>query len=315
MAIESTGLFISHCMAFMNPVDLIQIYCLVSIVTICIARLVPVTQERLLGYGARGQPPMSMKGNSNATSKVLDAIAAIDVPHRWFCHFYVLSFSSSLFWLVQIVSRGRLLRLVDNVVPPRPAVTPVEGSLLSVFLMLLHSARRLVESCTFSYRSTSRMWIGHYAFGLTFYLAVNLATWVEGVRPLLVDDMSHLDWIDFLTQSKIIVGLMLFWTASLLQHVAHAHLAALPKYSVPHHWLFKRLIAPHYTAECVLYLGLSMIAAPDGHMANTLLLWVVLLSAVNLGITADGTKKWLLQKFREQKSEIQSRYRLVPGLW
>lgn len=51
-------------------------------------------------------------------------------------------------------------------------------------LMLIQGLRRLYECLAFSRPSSAQMWIGHWAFGIWYYLSVNVALWVEGSRML-----------------------------------------------------------------------------------------------------------------------------------
>lgn len=49
-------------------------------------------------------------------------------------------------------------------------------------LMLAQGVRRLYESLFIMRPSTSSMWILHWALGLTFYAAMGIAVFVEGIR-------------------------------------------------------------------------------------------------------------------------------------
>ncbi|KAK1476226.1 3-oxo-5-alpha-steroid 4-dehydrogenase [Colletotrichum abscissum] len=84
----------------------------------------------------------------------------------------------------------------------------------------------------------------------------------------------------------------------------------LKKYSLPEEGLFRYLICPHYTCECLIYLGLAMIAAPKGYMVNRTLMGALWFIVANLGTTADGTKQWYAQKFGAEK--VASKWRMIP---
>lgn len=94
------------------------------------------------------------------------------------------------------------------------------------------------------------------------------------------------------------------------QHKCHKHLASLKKYSLPEQGLFRYLICPHYTCECLIYLGLAMIAAPKGYVVNRTLMGALWFIVANLGTTADGTKQWYAQKFGAEK--VASKWRMIP---
>lgn len=53
-------------------------------------------------------------------------------------------------------------------------------------LMLLQGLRRLYECMYFTKPSSAQMWVGHWAFGVWFYISVNIAVWVEGIRKFKV---------------------------------------------------------------------------------------------------------------------------------
>lgn len=101
--------------------------------------------------------------------------------------------------------------------------------------------------------------------------------------------------------------------ASGLQHDCHAYLASLKKYTLPEHPAFSLALCPHYFAECLIYVALSIIAAPSGHFINRTIFCALIFVTINLGVTADGTKTWYEQKFG--KDTVGSRARMVPLLY
>jgi len=152
------------------------------------------------------------------------------------------------------------------------------------------------------------MWVGHYLIGLAFYFFTNFALLLDGI------DWSNMDRLNSNGGRKII-SLLFFVLASYSQLMSHYYLSKLEKYTLPDNQGFKYLIAPHYTAECVLYASLAAIAAPPGQFVNWNLCCAFIFVVVNLGVTADGTKRWMLTKFPDQSSEIQRRWKLVPFFW
>lgn len=62
------------------------------------------------------------------------------------------------------------------------------------------------------------------------------------------------------------------------------------------HWGFGRVACPHYTCEAVLYLALALLFASSrggNGTAGLLAVWV----AVNLGVTAEKTRRWYRQRW------------------
>lgn len=103
---------------------------------------------------------------------------------------------------------------------------------------------------------------------------------------------------------------MLFILASGVQHDCHAYLASLKKYSVPEHPIFRHLVCPHYFVECLIYLALAIVAAPSGRLVNWTIMCALVFVGVNLGVTADGTKSWYMQKFGAES--MSGKWRMIP---
>lgn len=189
-------------------------------------------------------------------------------------------------------------------------------------LMLLQAARRLYESWAFAKPSKSTMWIVHWLLGQLFYVGISVAIWVEASgrflhRTLISESLGLLisvagavlqkqlrPWAMELTEDallKVAIAAPLFSFAWTSQYRCHRHLAGLKKYSLPEEGMFRYLISPHYTCECLIYLSLAIVAAPEGHLCNRTMLSALLFVAVNLGVTARGTKSWYIEKFGSDK--------------
>jgi len=118
---------------------------------------------------------------------------------------------------------------------------------------------------------------------------------------------------------------LLFILASGFQHDCHSYLASLkPKgppsgqskpseYKLPDHPAFHYLIAPHYFAECLIYVSLTIIAAPKGSWVNMTLGCALVFVLVNLGATADVTRVWYRQRFGEEG--VRGKWRMIPWMY
>lgn len=307
-------------MDILNPVYFVRSFYLACIIAILTARLLSPLRQRFLAYGARTQhtahqtPEDLRKSRTKQNShRVLDKFASIDVPHGWFTHFYILSIASSCLWMWTLFSSRNILVGHDYSIPRSRQSS--QSMFVCVTLMLIQGIRRFLE-CTKLFRpSKSRMWIGHYAFGLAFYLFTNVAVWVEGMGPISARETVFSKQSSIASSPRTYIALMGFAVASAIQLKAHSYLANLKKYTLPTQGPFSLLIAPHYTAECLIYLSLAILGAPEQRMFNRTLLCTTMLTAVNLGITAEGTKKWMLDKFLDQRKDINSRWLLIPGIW
>jgi 3-oxo-5-alpha-steroid 4-dehydrogenase 3 / polyprenol reductase len=112
---------------------------------------------------------------------------------------------------------------------------------------------------------------------------------------------------------KISVALPVFLFAWVNQYRCHAHLAGLKKYSLPDEGLFRHLVSPHYTCECLLYLSLAIAAAPQGEVANKTMLSVLFFVVVNLGLTAAGTRQWYADKFGAEA--VAQKWNMIPFIF
>ena len=105
----------------------------------------------------------------------------------------------------------------------------------------------------------------------------------------------------------------MFLVASWVQYTCHEYLAALRKYSIPHHSFFNRIVCPHYTAECFIYLALAIISAPHGRTLNASVSAGLLFVVSNLAVTADSAWNWYSEKFGQEG--VRNRWRMVPYLY
>lgn len=112
---------------------------------------------------------------------------------------------------------------------------------------------------------------------------------------------------------KTCIAVPLFLLASSIQHVCHEHLASLKKYTLPQQYWFQKVVCPHYTSECVIYVAIAIVAAPPGLWFNRTVLAGLGFVASNLGVTADSTRKWYVKKFGAEK--LAGRWRMFPYLY
>jgi 3-oxo-5-alpha-steroid 4-dehydrogenase 3 len=110
-----------------------------------------------------------------------------------------------------------------------------------------------------------------------------------------------------------LLAVPLFFLASGVQHNCHKYLASLKKYSLPEKGTFQWVLCPHYTCDCIIYLSLAIVAAPDGQILNKTISTVFLFTIVNLGITAESTRGWYAEKFGAER--IAGRWRMVPFVY
>ncbi|TVY83259.1 Polyprenol reductase [Lachnellula suecica] len=257
--------------------------------------LIPSFRSNIMNYGSRNSRnsrTISAKtpNSKTALSHALEYIAEFQVPHSWFTHYYVVSVGSSLFWGYQMFRVG--VGVDDDV-----------GA----------GGRRLYESLTLTRPSKSRMWVGLYLIGIAYYVFMGISVVVEGA-PVLNSLRPLLSLLEISTPSlKTAVAIPLFLVASAIQNDSHRYLASLKKYSLPQRGLFKHIVCPHYTSECLIYIALAIISAPPGQVFNKTVLAGLGFVVSNLGVTADSTKKWYAEKFGAEN--VKGRWRMIPYLY
>ncbi|KFY23945.1 hypothetical protein V493_05550 [Pseudogymnoascus sp. VKM F-4281 (FW-2241)] len=308
----------------MDPVQVLRNFYLLSSTLLVSFNVIPSLQQRFFKYGARatkvkdehGKPVEEPESNSRL-SQSMDLLASFGVPHSWFTHFYIASVASSVFWAIQVGRKGPFFRyladlhLDNSVNEPSMAIDQV---VLVWALMAIQGSRRLYECIALAKPSTSKMGAAPYLVGLVFYLAMGVVVWVEGIPSILANDISFQSLATMIQPSvKTIIGVPLFILGSIAQNTCHTYLASLKKYSLPEEGLFRGIISPHYTSECVIYLGLAIVGAPPGQPLNKTIATVLFFEVINLSITAESTRVWYGEKFGAKS--IEGRWRIFPYVY
>ncbi|XP_051475897.1 polyprenol reductase [Apus apus] len=198
----------------------------------------------------------------------------LQVPKRWFTHFYVVSVLWNgflLIWLFQVEflswSLPSWIQQVHYTLGRDSQTEDTDSehfsALLVLLLLWLHSCRRLAECLWTSVFSSGVIHIVQYCFGLGYYLAVGLTvlcqmpTNIRRGRELSV----QIRWYH-------IVGVAMYIWASLHQHRCLVILANLRKsksgkvvslsHSVPFGDWFETVSCPHYFAELLIYVSMAI---------------------------------------------------------
>jgi 3-oxo-5-alpha-steroid 4-dehydrogenase 3 / polyprenol reductase len=293
---------------------------------------IPILKDRFLAYGARSAVSKAEQGAASRDVKskgrspslpftygfgplnaIFDFLATFQVPHSWFVSFYCISVASSMLWEFQLLTRGFLYRNIADWTHPRHASMSLDRIALCWLVMAFQGTRRLWECIILTRPSQSKMWVFHWLAGVLFYLATGISVWIEGIPVLESTDWTFDDIQLSAPSPRVLLCLPAFLIASLVQNRAHAHLASLQKYTLPSHPAFDKIVCPHYTAECVLYLALTFLAAPQGHLVNGTILCATSFVIVNLGVTADISTAWAMEKFGEER--VKGKWRMIPGFW
>ncbi|KAH8692857.1 putative 3-oxo-5-alpha-steroid 4-dehydrogenase [Talaromyces proteolyticus] len=286
----------------------------------------PALNSRFVNYGARSSStaktqdgdstPKQPSSDATVVTSVLDRLATWQVPHRYFTHYYITLLLSSAFWINQLLTHGPAFRFVvaNTSSEHLQKSMTLRQVLLCIGLVVIQGVRRLYESFAFAKPSSSRMGVVHWLLGLSFYLGVTIAIWIEGLGAVLSNTLTLDDFrVTVVPTLKTLLFLPVFLMASGLQHDCHHYLSSLKKYTVPTHPLFTWVVSPHYTAECVIYLSLTFLAAPEGEFLNKTILCGLFFVVVNLGGTARNSQKWYKEKFGEES--IRGKWIMIPGIY
>ncbi|KAK0623428.1 hypothetical protein B0T14DRAFT_427666 [Immersiella caudata] len=303
-----------------SPAQWCQVFYALTTAGVLVTAGVPREARSLLAdYGAR-KAPGQQQGQQTPEGKqgqdwLVRLVAAVtswgQVPHSWFNAFYGLSVACSIFWLVQFLGNGSILKAIALRQADTPEPSATRTQVAAVWgMMLLQGARRIYEHAVVMRPSKSTIWFVHWFLGLGFYLVLSVAIWVEGSSAILHGDVAESDGSSLL---KISIALPAFLFAWVNQYRCHAHLAGLKKYSLPDEGLFRHLVSPHYTCECLLYLSLAIAAAPQGEVANKTMLSVLFFVLVNLGLTASSTRQWYANKFGAEA--VVRRWNMIPFIF
>ncbi|KAL2074684.1 hypothetical protein VTL71DRAFT_8463 [Oculimacula yallundae] len=295
----------------MDPALLCKTFFFLGIAVDLGGTFIPSFRQHIMTYGSRGIGQSNQAKTKDTTPQsLIEYVASIQVPHTWFTHYYVVSVASSIFWAFQIYTRGPAFEFLLSYAHPRTSMT-VNQAFLAWLFMAMQGTRRLYESLTFTKPSQSRMWIGLWLIGSAYYVFMGVSVWIEGIVALSHNGLSSLEFRP--PSIRTCIAASIFFLASSIQHQCHKHLASLEKYTLPHHYWFRRVVCPHYTSECAIYLAIAFIAAPPGQVFNKTVFMGLGFVASNLGVTADATRKWYVRKFGAEK--LDNRWRMIPYLY
>ncbi|XP_070765530.1 polyprenal reductase [Enoplosus armatus] len=212
-------------------------------------------------------------GKTKQNLKRDDWLRVFDVPKRWFWHFYAISVGWNgllLALYLKFIFQHRsypswLTGTLDILtgVPSPDSQVPQLSTLLVQLLLCVHSLRRLLECLFVSVFSDGAIHLVQYVFGVWYYVVLGLTVLCsdrlgKGTGSLLY----QLDWFH-------VAGNALFIVASLMQHQSMVLLARLRTgksgtvetlaHRVPKGGWFELVSCPHYFAELLIYVSLSLV--------------------------------------------------------
>ncbi|KAH8663667.1 3-oxo-5-alpha-steroid 4-dehydrogenase-like protein [Tricladium varicosporioides] len=299
-----------------DPVQICRIFFTLGTAVDLGGIFIPSFRENIMNYGSRKDIREKRNVDENNFTKLIRYLATFQVPHSWFTHYYLVSVMSSIFWAVQAYNNGPVFTFLASYSKPKSATVTLSHVLLAWAMMSVQGVRRLYESLAFTKPSQAQMWIGLWIIGMAYYVVMGVAVWIEGIDTLCKSHSSDniLGALEFsMPAAKATTAIAIFSLGSITQFICHKHLAGLKKYSLPQHPLFRLVICPHYTSECLVYVAIAIMAAPQGYVLNRSVLAGLGFVGSNLGVTADSTKEWYSAKFGAKSME--NRWRMIPYVY
>lgn len=239
-----------------------------ALLSLLIAKL---WMPKMLQYGKYNIQSNKTRNMGN----IIDWFYELKVPHEFFSHIYVLSTALAAF-NVYFFHRY-----------------------LIVWLVLLHSLRRLAESIKITnWGEKSKIHITHYLVGIWFYFFLNISIMLQLLKAYETFTVKSSSLIT-------LIAVVSFALASYDQLQNHIHLSKLQKYSLPTRGLFKLVACAHYLDELIIYISLAL----ADRNTNIALLQSVIWVATCLSISAINTKKYYDVKFHNFK---RPNYAFIP---
>ncbi|XP_071787043.1 polyprenal reductase-like [Asterias amurensis] len=262
----------------------------------------------LISYGkvrnvsGRGKPSKKQTWQSK-----LDKV--LDVPKRWFIHFYIVSVICNSFLLFNLISvvfyNGEMpgwyldvLRFLTNYPLQNPKASQL-SIIIVIALLLIQGVRRLYECLVISSYSNSTIHISHYILGLLFYAFAGINVVAEGPEltgKVQMDSVrqlaEQLEWFH-------VAGILMFLWATYHHHVAHKIFAGLRtghkdrSHRIPHGDWFELVSSPHYLAEILIYASLIIVLG----FQHSMIYLVFFFTLANQVFASISVHEWYRQKF------------------
>ncbi|KAK9763351.1 hypothetical protein K7432_010050 [Basidiobolus ranarum] len=289
-------------------------YVLITTSAIC-ASIFPQLRHSILDYG-------KLNEGKNVSRKYegtwIDTLRSIQVPKRWFQHFYIFGFIWNLWLILEFISWLSFSKkwFLLNILPKLDTPVEVEFSgsperaLYALLLTQVQLTRRSYEVLFVEKPSTATMHLGHYLVGLCFYLAISLSVWLEAAGNLGVYSTSvpQLSWNpSFIEVMIMLLSTMIFGYFSYRQYRCHVILSNLragssevkpgpPKYFLPRGDLFEYVTGGHYFGEIMIYFSLWLLVGLSNITMGLGFFWVF----INLSIIARETHGWYHSRFPDK---------------
>ncbi|CAH1776683.1 unnamed protein product [Owenia fusiformis] len=265
------------------------------------SNLPQVIQDLLLYGKVRGQ------------RKDVTAVRKIEIPKRFFIHFYAIGVLAQGVVLL-IVGRSYFMGVappalykgvLDYLSEPKIIRTNAVSATMVIALMFIQDARRLYECIYISVYSKGTINLLHYTLGILLYSTFGFAALAEAPKLELYQG----DFLGDIITWNHAVGLVLFIWATWHHHTAHIIFANLRKtktgavqtlqHQIPSGDWFDYVSCPHYLAECIIYFSFITIVG----YSNITMWSIVLFVWMNQYMAAMLCHDWYKKEFKKYPKE------------
>ncbi|KRY78049.1 Polyprenol reductase, partial [Trichinella pseudospiralis] len=259
----------------------------------------------------------------------------IQVPKRWFTHFYIVAVITTSYALFNVfhcyIANGLISKSLQEmlILLRKPVwsgnnfhideISPrlnEQTVLLCSILLWFHAIRRFYESAFISVYSDSKMNCWHYLLGLIYYILMPFSILVEAPKFRPNDRYVAMQSYAFMTSVQMF-GLFLFLWSSYMQHQCFLILAAARRNSlgnivshehrIIHGGWFDLVSCPHFLFEILIYLSVWFCQRMIWNVWCCVLIFVY----TNQIIAAKITHDWYRQKYSQYPKH---RTALIPTL-
>ena len=246
----------------------------------------------------------------------------LQVPKRWFIHFYVIGSSLTSLHMFTIHRRRYHMHM------HMPAHDNYSLELLPVSILLclflLHCIRRWLECIWFlSEFKQSKMHLLGYLVGVLHYIVAPYSLATATFNPILTpSQMIAIIVFIFANVEQLRIHRVFYYVKKEKMKTGNAQTQrSLPSHLA--HYLFAYICCPHYLMEIIIYVSFVLYTSGRSLGLVGMLLWVT----TNLAVVADVQYKWYYQGDKyEERSRHRSRStdiaedtsrmkRLIPFVW
>lgn len=203
----------------------------------------------------------------------------LEVPKKWFKHFYVFAVIWSTYGFVLVVLAFMFKVPIPEIVTQYLDIVALKNrqtsynataATVAMFCMLIQCWKRYYETHYLSIFSNSKMNISHYAVGYLHYFCCISAILAEAPSPFTALTVEHHSY--FMVNDiniRLIIGFAIFLWACQQQYMANVTLVNLRTnkegkiitydHKIPTGGLFDKISCPHLFCEMIMYMALYII--------------------------------------------------------